>query len=209
MKLVELKVNDYLNLLGSDVPAPGGGSVSALAGAQGIALMNMVCDLTVGKAKYAEFEETCITAKVKGVKLFGELTEAIDKDTEAFNMVSDAYKMPKETEKEKLTRSKAIGIAMLAATEVPFKTMELSLEGLQTVETLVGKTNINAASDLGVGAVNLMAAVKGAWLNVMINLSGIKDPDKKIFFEKNGIEIITQAEKLMTLIETETLKSIQ
>jgi len=209
MKLVELKVDDYLNLLGSDAPAPGGGSVSALAGAQGIALMNMVCDLTVGKAKYAEFEEICIAAKVKGVKLFGKLTEAIDKDTEAFNMVANAYKRPKESEEDKLARSKAIGAAMLTATEVPFKTMELSLEGLQTVETLVGKTNINAASDLGVGAVSLMAAVKGAWLNVMINLSGIKDPEKKIFFEQKGNEIVTQAEELMKLIEAGTFKSIK
>ncbi|MBK5263387.1 MAG: cyclodeaminase/cyclohydrolase family protein, partial [Peptostreptococcaceae bacterium] len=126
-----------------------------------------------------------------------ELTEAVDKDTEAFNLVSAAFKLPKETEEDKLARSKAIGEAMLAATEVPFKTMELSLEGLQTVETLVGKTNINAASDLGVGAVNLMAAVKGAWLNVMINLSGIKNPEKKIFFEQKGNDIVTQAEELM------------
>ena len=208
MKLVELKVNDYLNLLGSDVPAPGGGSVSALAGAQGIALMNMVCDLTVGKAKYAEFEEICITAKVKGVKLFVELTEAVDKDTEAFNLVSAAYKLPKETEEDKLARSKAIGFAMLAATEVPFKTMELSFQGLQTVETLVGKINVNAVSDLGVGAINLMASVKGAWLNVLINLPGVKDIGKKTFFEEKGTEIIKQAEQLERRIEIEIAKSL-
>src|SRR5665647_3266171 len=124
MKLVELKVDAYLNLLGSDAPAPGGGSVSALAGAQGIALMNMVCDLTVGKAKYAEFEEICLSAKKKGIRLIGELTEAVDEDTEAFNLVSAAFKLPKETEADKFARSKAIGEAMLAGTEVPFKTME-------------------------------------------------------------------------------------
>jgi len=206
MKLVEMKLNDYLNLLGSNEPAPGGGSVSALAGAQGIALMNMVCDLTIGRAKYVEFEEICMTAKVKGVKLFGELTEAIDKDTEAYNMVTSAYKLPKETEEDKQARLKAIGSAMVTATEVPYKIMELSCEGLQIVETLVGKTNSNAASDLGVGAINLMAAVKGAWFNVMTNLSGIKDPDKKILFEKKGNEIIKLAEELMNKIEAETLK---
>ncbi|MBK5247615.1 MAG: cyclodeaminase/cyclohydrolase family protein, partial [Peptostreptococcaceae bacterium] len=137
-----------------------------------------------------------------------ELTEAVDKDTEAFNLVSAAFKLPKETEEDKLARSKAIGEAMLAATEVPFKTMELSFEGLQTVKTLVGKTNVNAASDLGVGAINLMAAVKGAWLNVLINLSGVKDIDKKNFFEDKGNEIIKQAEKLVKIIEIELVKSL-
>ncbi len=204
MKLVELTLNDYLNLLGSNEPAPGGGSVSALAGAQGIALMNMVCDLTIGRAKYAEFEEICMTAKAKGVKIFGELAEAIDLDTEAYNMVTGAYKLPKETEEDKQSRSKAIGAAMLTATEVPLKIMALSCEGLQIVDSLVGKTNSNAVSDLGVGAINLMAAVKGAWLNVMINLSGIKDPDKKIYFEKKGNEIVTMAQQLIDKIETET-----
>lgn len=208
MKLVELKVNDYLELLGSDAPAPGGGSVSALAGAQGIALMNMVCDLTVGKAKYAEFEKICISAKEKGIKLVGELTDAVDKDTEAFNLVSAAFKLSKETDSDKLARSKAIGEAMLIATEVPFRTMELSYEGLQTVETLVGKTNINAISDLGVGAINLMAAVKGAWLNVLINLPGVKDIEKKVFFEKKGNEIIKHAEELVKIIELEIAKNL-
>lgn len=208
MKLVELKVNDYLNLLGSDAPAPGGGSVSALTGAQGISLMNMVCDLTVGREKYAAFQDSCIAAKAKGEIIFKELTEAVDKDTEAFNQVSAAYKLPKDTEEDKLARTKAIGLAMLAATEVPFKTMELSFQGLQTVETLVGKINVNAVSDLGVGAINLMAAVKGAWLNVLINLPGVKDPDKKIFFEDKGSDIIKQAEKLEKIIENELSKSL-
>ena len=208
MKLVELKVDDYLGLLGSDAPAPGGGSVSALAGAQGIALMNMVCDLTIGKAKYAEFEEICLSAKEKGKRLVKELTEAVDEDTEAFNLVSAAFKLPKETEADKLVRSKAIGEAMLAATEVPFKTMELSFEGLRTIETLVGKTNINAISDLGVGAINLMASVKGAWLNVLINLPGVKDIDKKTLFEDKGNEILKQAEELVKIIEIEIFKSL-
>jgi formiminotetrahydrofolate cyclodeaminase len=97
---------------------------------------------------------------------------------------------------------------MLAATEVPFKTMELSFEGLQTLETLVGKTNVNAVSDLGVGAINLMAAVKGAWLNVLINLSGVKDIEKKTFFEDKGNEIMKKAEKLVKIIEIEIVKSL-
>jgi len=208
MKLVELKVEDYLKLLGSDAPAPGGGSVSALAGAQGMALMNMVCSLTIGKAKYAEFEKDCITAKEKGESLFLELTKAIDEDTEAFNLVSAAFKMPKETEEEKAARSKAIGDATLIATEVPYKTMILSLEGLETVAGLVGRTNSNAASDLGVSGLNLMAAVKGAWYNVLINLSGVKDPVKRAFFEEEGKETVRKAVALSEKIEMEIMESL-
>lgn len=208
MKLVELKVGNYLEILGSDAPAPGGGSVSALAGAQGIALMNMVCQLTVGKAKYAEFEPLCLSAKEKGEQIGAELTEAIDKDTAAFNLVSAAFKLPKTTEEEKAVRSKAIGEATLEATEVPFRVMGLSFEGLQLVESLVGKTNLNAASDLGVAAINLMAAVKGAWFNVLINLPGVKEESKRQIFEDKGNEMVKQAEKLVKIIEMEIVKNL-
>lgn len=208
MKLVAYKVDDYLNLLESDAPAPGGGSVSALAGAQGIALMNMVCDLTIGKAKYAEFEEICLLAKATAATLGDGLRKAIDEDTEAFNLVSAAFKLSKETETDKEIRSKAIGEATLIATEVPFKTMTLSFEGLQVLETLVGKTNGNAASDLGVAALNLMAAIKGAWFNVRINLSGLKDGEKRVFFEETGNEMVKKAEEMAKRIEIEIVKSL-
>lgn len=206
MKIVELKLDEYLDLLGSDAPAPGGGSVSALSGAQGIALMNMVCSLTIGKEKYAEFEKDCITAKEKGEVLIAELAAAIDEDTEAFNLVSAAFKRPKETEEDKQARSKAIGEATLVATEVPFKTMTLSLEGLETVAGLVGRSNSNAVSDLGVAALNLMAAVKGAWYNVLINLSGVKDPVKRSFFEEEGKETVRNAMVLAEKIESEIME---
>ena len=95
MKLIDMQVKDYLEVLKSDAPAPGGGSVSALAGAQGVGLFMMVADLTLGKEKYADYQEICREAKEKGMALYEELTEAIDKDTEAFNLVAAAFKMPK------------------------------------------------------------------------------------------------------------------
>ena len=85
MKLVELTVKDYLDLLKSDAPAPGGGSVSALSAAQGIGLVAMVSDLTIGRERYADFEEGCKKAKAEAIELYAKLVEAIDKDTEAFN----------------------------------------------------------------------------------------------------------------------------
>nr|WP_202931098.1 cyclodeaminase/cyclohydrolase family protein [Aminipila terrae] len=101
MKLIEMKVNEYLDILKSDAPAPGGGSVSALAGAQGVGLVMMVCDLTLGKEKFADYQEICTQAKADSKKLYDALREAVDKDTEAFNLVSAAFKMPKATEEEK------------------------------------------------------------------------------------------------------------
>ncbi len=204
MKLVEMTVKDYLELLKSDAPAPGGGSVSALSAAQGVGLIAMVADLTIGKEKYADYEQVCKTAKEKALALYEELVEGIDKDTEAFNKVSAAYKLPKETESEKAARTAAIREANLGATEVPFHTVKLCLEGLKTAETIVGKSNPNAVSDLGVAALNLLAGVKGAWLNVKINLPGIKDEAAKVRFEE-GYRLVKEAEELATEICKEVL----
>ena len=102
-----MTVKDYLDLLKSDAPAPGGGSVSALSAAQGVGLVAMVADLTIGREKYAEYEEVCKAAKEEALKLYSELVAGIDKDTEAFNKVSAAYKLPKNTDEEKAARSAA------------------------------------------------------------------------------------------------------
>ena len=202
MKLVEMKVNEYLDVLKSDAPAPGGGSASALAAAQGVALVSMVCDLTLGKEKYAEYQDVCGEAKAKASDLYSKLVASIDKDTEAFNLVSAAFKMPKGTDEEKAARSKAIADGTLVATEVPFETMTLCAEGLKTVEKVVGKSNPNAASDLGVAALNLLSGVKGAWLNVLINLPGIKDEALKEKF-MTGRKTIIEAEALAARIYME------
>lgn len=196
MKLVEMKVNEYLDVLKSDAPAPGGGSVSALAGAQGVGLFMMVCDLTLGKEKFADYQEICAQAKKDGAKLYEELVEAIDKDTEAFNLVSAAFKMPKATDEEKSARSKAIAEGTLVATEVPFRSMELAFDGLLIAQKLEGKSNPNAASDLGVAVLNLMSCIKGAWLNVKINLPGVKDESIAKAFVEKGEKIITEAEAI-------------
>ena len=106
MKLVDMKVNEYLDILISDAPAPGGGSVSALAGAQGAALMSMVCDLTLMKKKYADDHELCGQLKEEAKALYADLTAAIDRDTDAYNLIAAAFKMPKETDEEKAARKK-------------------------------------------------------------------------------------------------------
>lgn len=196
MKLIDMQVKEYLEVLKSDAPAPGGGSVSALAGAQGTALFMMVADLTLGKEKYADYQEVCREAKEKGMALHEELTAAVDKDTEAFNLVAAAFKMPKATEEEKAARKQAIADGTLVSTEVPFRTMQLGYEGLMLAKTLIGHSNPNAASDLGVAVLNLTGCIKGAWLNVLINLPGIKDEEKKAYFAEEGKKMYDAADEI-------------
>ena len=207
MKLVDMTVRDYLDLLKSDAPAPGGGSVSALSAAQGVGLVAMVADLTIGREKYAEYEQVCKEAKEEALKLYEALVAAIDEDTEAFNKVSAAYKMPKDTDEQKAARSAAIRKANVGATQVPYETIKLCLAGLKVTETMIGKSNPNAASDLGVAALNLMAGIRGAWLNVKINLPGIKDEAAKAQFEK-GAEMVDEAYVLASRIYEEVLTSL-
>jgi len=194
MKLIDMQVKEYLEVLKSDAPAPGGGSVSALAGAQGAALFMMVADLTIGKEKYADYQEVCKEAKEKGMAIYEELTAAVDKDTEAFNLVSAAFKMPKNTDEEKAARKQAIADGTLVATQVPFRTMELGYEGLKLAQTMIGKSNPNAASDLGVAVLNLTACIKGAWLNVKINLPGVKDEAKAAYYAEEGQKMYDAAD---------------
>ena len=196
MKLIDMQVKDYLDLLKSDAPAPGGGSVSALAGAQGVGLFMMVADLTLGKEKYADYQEICAEAKEKGMALYTELVESIDKDTDAFNLIADAFKMPKETEEEKAARRKAIADGTLVATQVPFRTMQLGYEGLMIAKEMIGKSNPNAASDLGVAILNLTGCIKGAWLNVLINLPGVKDEEKAAYYAAEGKKMYDEADAI-------------
>lgn len=208
MKLIDLQVNEYLEVLRSDAPAPGGGSVSALAGAQAVGLFMMVADLTLGKEKYADYQDVCETAKQRGAVLYNALTKAIDKDTDAFNLVSNAFQMPKGTDEEKAARSKAIAEGTLAATEVPYSVMQYAYDGMLLAKAMVGKSNPNAASDLGVSVLNLMAAIKGAWLNVKINLPGVKDKEKAKAFEEGGQRIYDEAQIIARELYDEILEQL-
>ena len=207
MKLEDLNINEYSQLLASNAPAPGGGAASALAGAQGIALSLMVINLTIGKEKYAEFEPLCIEIKEKAEKLMSDLLVGMEKDKDVFNILSDAYKLPKATEEEKAIRSNTIAEATIGATEVPLEAMEQGLEGLKLTKMLIGKSNQTAVSDLGVAALNLLACVKGAWLNVLINLPGIKEPEMAEDFKDKGSKIFMESEKLADEIYKEVAAS--
>ncbi|MGM9639472.1 MAG: cyclodeaminase/cyclohydrolase family protein [Butyricicoccaceae bacterium] len=196
MKLVEMSVAAYIDTVASDAPAPGGGSASALCGAQGAGLSTMVAGLTLGKKKYADRQAACEAIHGDGMPLVEALKAQVDKDTEAFNLVSAAFKMPKETDDEKAARSAAIQQGTLVSTEVPFETMKLALEALRNAHKLLEGFNTNAASDLGVAALDLLACVKGAWLNVLINIGSLKDAEKAAAFKAEGLAIVREAEEL-------------
>ena len=187
------KLNDFIKAVSSNSPTPGGGSVAAITAAQGAALTGMVAALTIGKKKYAEYDTLMREISAKAEALATRLSEYADKDTEAYNGVSAVLSMPKETDDEKSARGDAMQKALKTASTVPFEVMELCLEALKLTEQAAGKSNTNAASDLGVAALNLGAGVMGAWLNVKINLSGIKDEGFVDEYSRRGQDIHKEA----------------
>jgi formiminotetrahydrofolate cyclodeaminase len=173
--LTERTVAQFLDELASSSPAPGGGSVAALAGAAGAALTSMVCNLTIGKKKYADVQDEVKTVLGQSEKLRRELAELIDKDTEAFDGVMAAYGLPKTTEQEQAIRAASIQDATKMATLVPLRVMAVCERALHHAKTVAAKGNKNSASDAGVSALMLQASCAGAALNVRINLSGLTD----------------------------------
>ena len=174
----------------------------------GVGLSKMVAALTTGKTKYAEHEDTVQEILSKAGALTEKLTAAIDRDTEAFDGVSAVFAMPKSTDEEKAARKEAMQKALKEATLVPYETMELCLQSLKVVKLGVGKTNTSAASDLGVASLNLKSAVQGAWLNVLINLAGIKDEAFVAEYKSKGEAILAEALPLADEIYNDILKSL-
>ena len=193
MKLADLKTSEFVDLLASDAPAPGGGSAAALEGALGAALTAMVCSLTVGKKKYADVQELVEAAQKKALDLKARFVDVMDRDTEAFNVVSAAFGMPKGTDEEKAARSAAIQEGLKGCTKTPFEMMELAVETLELIASILGKSNDSAASDLGVSALSLRAAIQGAWLNVLINIGSLKDKELAEDYRAKGEALLAKA----------------
>lgn len=208
MKLAELKTAEFVDLLASDAPAPGGGSAAALEGALGAALTAMVCSLTIGKKKYAEFEEAAKAAQAKATDLKARFVDVMDRDTEAFNVVSAAFGMPKATDEEKAARSAAIQKGLEGCTKTPFEMMELAVETLELTASILGKSNDSAASDLGVSALSLRAAIQGAWLNVLINIGSLKNKELAEDYRAKGEALLAKALPLADEIYNTVVKAM-
>lgn len=167
--------NNFLDILASSSPTPGGGSASALAGALAAGLTSMVCNLTIGKKKYEEVSEELTRVLQSSEELRQRLTKLVEEDSEAFNRVMAAFRLPKETQEEKETRSRQIEEATKGAAKVPLEVMEEALRVLDLSQVVAEKGNPNSISDAGVAALLAWSAVEGADLNVEINLSSLKD----------------------------------
>ncbi len=174
-KLVNTEISEYIEVLSSEAPAPGGGAVAALTAAQGAALIMMVANLTIGKKKYAEYEELNIGARDEARTYLEQLMKGVDEDKEAFEQVSKAYSMAKQTDSEKVARREAIAIASVGAADAPLKLMRAGVCALRLAADMIGKSNANLVSDLYVAALNLNAGVQAASYNVAANIPYIAD----------------------------------
>lgn len=173
MKLSQLSCTEFVNVLDSKEPVPGGGGASALAGALGAALAGMVCSLTVGKKKYAEFEPEIRDIWQKASEIKTKLTAAIDRDAECFAPLAAAYSLPKDDPK----RDEIMESALKTACQPPLEIMELAAQTVDLLAVLAEKGSTLAISDVGVGAAMCVAAIKGGSLNVYINTKLMKDRD--------------------------------
>lgn len=171
----EQTIGDWLTELGSDAPAPGGGAVAALQAAMAAALVEMVCNLTIGKPKYAEHEPTMIEVRDRSAALRADALALAAEDAVAFRAVTAAYRLPRGTETEKTERRQRIQAALANAAEVPARTAELAAEVLDLAARIEPGANVNVLSDVAVAASSVHAAVESALVNVEVNLALLTD----------------------------------
>ena len=176
--MTEMKMDDFLEVLSSSEPVPGGGGACGYVAAVGMSLGNMVLALTTGKKKYAEYQAEIEQLIVKATELTGKLAECMDKDAESFKPLSEAYGLPKDTEEQIKAREEIMAKALVAASEAPLAMMELILEAMKLIDRISVIGSRIAISDAGVGITMCQAAMKGASLNVFINTKLMKDRDK-------------------------------
>jgi len=175
--LLEKRTEEFLEELSSDSPAPGGGSVAALCGALGAALVAMVCRLTVDKPKYVDVRDELRETMDQADGLRRTFARLVERDTEAFQAVMSAFRLPKTTDDEKTARSAAIQDATRGATEVPLEVHNLTVDLMNLAYRAAHQGNVNSISDAGVAAEMARAAARGAAMNVRINLVSLKDQE--------------------------------
>jgi glutamate formiminotransferase/formiminotetrahydrofolate cyclodeaminase len=191
--LVDLSLMDFADETASESPAPGGGSISAYLGALGVSLATMVANLSSHKTgwdnRWKEFSDQA----EKGMAIQKELLQLVDEDTRAFNLVMDALGLPKDSEKEKALRHKALQEATRYAAEVPLKVMKRASDAFELIKTMAETGNPSSVSDAGVGALCIRSAVMGAFLNVKINVAGMEDKEfsGKVLAEGREIEAVS------------------
>lgn len=193
---INITISDFLEDVASPSPAPGGGSVAALSGAKGASLLLMVINLTVKRKKYSIHHNILYISLDKIRQMKSELSNNVQKDTEAFFAVREAMSLPGVTMDDKVEKTRTVENTLKAATMVPLEVMTLCCQCLAEAEIMIGRINLNVVSDLGVAAVCLNAGLRGAFLNVIVNLGGIRDMDFVEKHKKYAEEILAKGENL-------------
>ena len=205
MKMLEQSAVDFIGALSSNAPVPGGGGASATVGALAAALGMMVTNLTIGKKKYADYEETLIRCRSELEGLRDRLITLTDKDAEAFEPLSRAYSLPKDApDYERIMEE-----ALLTASLAPLEIMDTALECAHVLEVLVEKGSRLAISDVGVGIYFAQAAIEGASLNVYINTKMMKDRTRAEALNDRADAIIREGAALKEKISAATLAAIR
>lgn len=207
--MLEQKTTDFLEVLSSDAPVPGGGGASAAVGAFSSALGMMVANLTIGKKKYADVEEEIIEVKEQLQNLQKELIDLTDKDAEAFEPLSKAYGLPKDTPEQKEEKERVMEKALYEASIVPLQIMKTVAKVMELLETLGEKGSKIAISDVGVAVLFARAALEGASLNIYINTRLMKDREQAERLNKESDDMIEEARRMQEKIYAGVLGKIR
>ena len=202
--LLEQKTTDFLEQLSSSAPIPGGGGASAAVGAFASALGLMVTNLTVGKKKYADVEEEILEIREKLEQKKQDLVRMVDEDAEAFEPLAKAYRMPKETEKEKVMEA-----ALKNAAEAPLCIMKTIVDTMEMIQVLGEKGSRLAVSDAGVAILFAQAALEGASLNIFINTKMMKDQEEAERLNYLADQLIATGKELKETTYDAVLKGIR
>lgn len=203
--LLNMNLKAFANETASESMAPGGGSISAYVAALGVSLGTMVANLSSHKRGWDDRWEAFSNYAVKGQQLKDQLLSMVDEDTNSFNGIIAAMRLPKGTKEEKATRKAAIQAATKYATEVPFRVMELTLATFEITKNMAEIGNPSSVTDAGVGALCARAAIRGAFLNVKVNASGLNDKD----FVQDIIAKGQAIEDKAAALETEIMKIVE
>ncbi|MFQ5771685.1 MAG: cyclodeaminase/cyclohydrolase family protein, partial [bacterium] len=206
--LVNQNVVDFVDEVSRDTPAPGGGSISALAGALAASLASMIANLSVGKGEFDEQYETLCDLAEQAQRLKDDLLQAVDADTEAFNAVLEAMRMPKDTPEQKGVRAAALSEGYKAAARVPLRTAELCNDTLKLCLRAAQIGNEAVISDAGVGALMAFAGLQGAIYNVRINLPQTEDASFVAEMRKKLEALLSEAKKTCDAVQREVEKSL-
>lgn len=190
MKFGEYTCNHFISEVASNAPAPGGGGVSALVGALGIALGNMVGQLTTGKKKYKEYEEDIQRLIKDAEKLQKDFLCLIDDDAEGFQPLSQAYGLPTDTEEQRMQKDKIMEDSLIKACKAPMAIMEKCCKAVDVIEEFAEKGSKLAISDAGAGAIICKSALQAASLNVFINTKLMKNRDAAEEYNKTAEEML-------------------